>query len=36
MGVNFQKIKKWINMMIGKSSYHVNQNKEKIYSKVIL
>ncbi len=33
MGVNLQKIKKWTNMMLGKSSYHVNQDEGKYYSK---
>ena len=33
MGVNLQKVKKWTNMMLGKSSYHVNQNEGKYYSK---
>lgn len=34
MGINFHKIKKWTNMMLGKSSYHVNQNEGKVYSKI--
>lgn len=33
MGINIQKIKKWTNMLLGKSSYHVNQDEGKIYSK---
>lgn len=33
MGVNLQKIKKWTNMIMGNSSYHVNQDEGKIYSK---
>lgn len=33
MSINMQKIKKWANMMMGKSSYHVNQDEGKIYSK---
>lgn len=33
MSVNLQKIKKWTNMMLGKSSYHVNQDEGKFYSK---
>ena len=33
MSVNLQKIKKWTNMMLGKSSYHVNQDEGKYYSK---
>lgn len=33
MSVNLQKIKKWTNMMLGKSSYHVNQDEGKLYSK---
>lgn len=33
MGINRQKIKKWTNMLLGKSSYHVNQDEGKIYSK---
>ena len=33
MGINAQKIKKWTNMMLGNSSYHVNQDEGKIYSK---
>ena len=33
MSVNLQKIKKWTNMMLGKSAYHVNQNEGKLYSK---
>lgn len=33
MSVNIQKLKKWTNMLLGKSSYHVNQNEGLIYSK---
>lgn len=33
MGINIQKIKKWTNMLLGKSSYHVNQNEGLIYSR---
>ena len=33
MGINRQKIKKWTNMILGKSSYHVNQDEGKVYSK---
>ncbi len=33
MSVNLQKIKKWTNMVLGKSSYHVNQDEGKFYSK---
>lgn len=33
MSVNLQKIKKWTNMLLGKSSYHVNQDVGKCYSK---
>ena len=33
MSVNLQKIKKWTNMILGKSSYHVNQDEGKFYSK---
>ena len=33
MGINRQKMKKWTNMLLGKSSYHVNQDEGKIYSK---
>lgn len=33
MGLNRQKIKKWTNMILGKSSYHVNQDEGKVYSK---
>ena len=32
MSINIQKIKKWVNMMLGNSSYHVNQDEGKIYS----
>lgn len=33
MGINKQKIKKWTNMLLGNSPYHVNQNEGKAYSK---
>lgn len=33
MSINIQKIKKWINMILGNSSYHVNQDEGKCYSK---
>lgn len=33
MSINIQKIKKWSNMLLGKSVYHVNQDVGKIYSK---
>lgn len=33
MGINRQKIKKWTNMLLGNSSYHVNQDEGKVYSK---
>lgn len=33
MGVNFFKIKKWTNMLLGNSVYHVNQDEGKYYSK---
>lgn len=33
MGVNLFKIKKWTNMLRGKSVYHVNQDEGKYYSK---
>lgn len=33
MSINIQKIKKWSNMLIGNSVYHVNQDIGKIYSK---
>lgn len=33
MGVNLQKIKKWTNMILGRSVYHVNQDEGKLYSK---
>lgn len=33
MAVNIYKIKKWINMLSGKSVHHVNQDEGKIYSK---
>lgn len=33
MGINRQKIKKWTNMLLGKSAYHVNQDEGRIYSK---
>lgn len=33
MGINFHKMKKWTNMILGKSSYHVNQNEGMFYSK---
>lgn len=33
MGVNVQKIKKWTKMLLGNSSYHVNQSEGLIYSK---
>nr|WP_317365533.1 D-glucuronyl C5-epimerase family protein [uncultured Blautia sp.] len=33
MSINIQKIKKWSNMLMGKSVYHVNQDAGKIYSK---
>jgi len=32
MSVNYHKIKKWMNMLLGKSVYHVNQDEGKIYS----
>ncbi len=33
MGLNTHKIAKWYNMLRGSSSYHVNQDEGKIYSK---
>lgn len=33
MGINIQKLKKWTNMIMGNSSYHVNQDEGKVYSK---
>lgn len=32
MSVNYHKIKKWMNMLLGRSVYHVNQDEGKIYS----
>ena len=36
MGVNLFKIKKWTNMLRGKSVYHVNQDEGKYYSKIVV
>lgn len=33
MGINIQKVKKWTNMLLGNSSYHVKQDEGKVYSK---
>ena len=33
MGISFHKMRKWKNMMLGKSEYHVNQGVGKCYSK---
>lgn len=33
MGLSFHKIRKWTNMMRGKSVYHVNQDEGKCYSR---
>lgn len=33
MGLNRHKLKKWANMILGNSSYHVNQDEGKTYSK---
>ena len=33
MGISLFRIKKWVNMLRGKSVYHVNQDEGKIYSK---
>jgi hypothetical protein len=33
MSISVFKIKKWINMLAGKSVYHVNQDEGKVYSK---
>lgn len=33
MGISLYKIKKWTNMLLGKSVYHVNQGKGTIFSK---
>ena len=33
MGVSVHKIKKWVNMLLGKSVYHVHQGPGTMYSK---
>jgi hypothetical protein len=36
VGISIFKLKKWANMLAGKSIYHVNQGKGKAYSMINL